>query len=126
MADEQPFAQLMGFEVVRDGVDPPYIAITVSERHRQANGVVHGGVVVAMMDTIMGLQCFRAAGRKPVATSEISVHFLLPIFDGRIEARARVIKTGKRTIVVESTVTRDGAVMAIATSTFMPVGPASV
>jgi uncharacterized protein (TIGR00369 family) len=83
--------------------------------------VVHGSVVHALIDSVMGMQCFRAAGRRPVATAEISVRFLRPIFDGRLEARARVLRAGKRLLFVEADVRRDGEVVAVGQATFVPV-----
>jgi acyl-CoA thioesterase len=70
----------------------------------------------------MGMHCFRAAGRRPVATAEISVRFLRPVFDGRLEARARVLRAGKRLLVAEADVRRGDEVMAVAQATFVPVG----
>jgi uncharacterized protein (TIGR00369 family) len=117
------FVQLLDFEIDREVPDGPAVAVTVAQKHRNSNGVVHGSVVHALLDSVMGMQCYRAAGRRPVATSEISVHFLRPIFDGRLEARARVLKAGKRMLIVEGEVKREGEVMAVGQATFVRVGP---
>lgn len=119
MSDELQFAPLMGFEFVREGEDTPYLTLAIEEKHRQGNGVVHGSVIHAMLDTMMGMQCFRANGRKPCATAEISLRYLEPVFDGRLEARARVIKLGKRLCTLEGTVSRDGVPVAVGQATFV-------
>lgn len=119
MSDGLQWASLMGFEFVREGEDAPYIALAIEEKHRQGNGVVHGSVIHGLLDTIMGMQCFRANGRKPCATAEISVRYLEPVFDGRLEARGRVIKLGKRLCTLEATVSRDGAPIAVGQATFV-------
>jgi uncharacterized protein (TIGR00369 family) len=121
---ELQFVQLLDFELERGARDGPAVCVEVAMRHRNANGVVHGSVVHAMLDSIMGMQCFRAAGRVPVATAEISVRFLRPIIDGRLEARARVLHTGRRVLVVEGDVRRSGVVMAVGQATFVRVGGA--
>ena len=113
--------ETLGIELNKDADNGPTFELTVGEQHRQVNGVVHGSVLHAMLDTIMGLVCFRACDRKPVATAEISVRYLEPVFDGRLEARARIIKHGKRVIIVEADVTREGNKVAVAMATFVPI-----
>ena len=115
------FLQLLGFEIDREAPDGPVVCVVVDEAHRNANGVVHGSVIHALIDSAMGLQCFRAAGRQPVATAEISVRFLRPVFDGRLEARARVLHSGKRLLFVEADVRRDGELVAVGQASFVPI-----
>jgi uncharacterized protein (TIGR00369 family) len=116
------FVQLLDFELVRDAPGGPAVCVTVAQKHRNSNGVVHGSVLHAMLDSIMGMQCYRAAGRQPVATAEISVRFLRPVFDGRLEARAKVLHAGKRLLSVEGSVTREGELVAAGQATFVRVG----
>ena len=116
------FVQLLDFELDKEAEGGPAVGLTVAQKHRNSNGVVHGSVIHALLDTIMGMQCFRAAGRQPVATAEISVRFLRPVFDGRLEARARVRHAGKRLLSVEGSVTREGELVAVAQATFARVG----
>jgi len=115
------FVQLLGFEIDREAQDGPAVCVNVAAAHKNSNGVVHGSVIHALLDSVMGMQCFRAAGRQPVATAEISVRFVQPVFDGRLEARARVIRAGKRLVFVEGDVRRDGEVVAVGQATFVPV-----
>lgn len=115
------FVQLLDFELDRAAPSGPRLAVVVADKHRNANGVVHGSVIHALLDSVMGMQCFRAAGRKPVATAEISVRFLRPVFDGRLEAQAEVLQAGKRLIYVDGRVTRDGELVACAQATFARV-----
>ena len=115
------FVQLLGFEIDREATDGPAVCVNVAAAHKNSNGVVHGSVIHALLDSVMGMQCFRAAGRQPVATAEISVRFVQPVFDGRLEARARVIRAGKRLVFVEGDVRRDGEVVAVGQATFVPV-----
>jgi uncharacterized protein (TIGR00369 family) len=116
------FVQLLGFQIDKEAVDGPTVCVMVGDVHKNANGVVHGSVIHALLDSVMGLQCFRAAGRQPVATAEISVRFLRAVFDGRLEARARVLHGGKRLLFVEGDVRREGELVAVGQASFMPVG----
>ncbi|HTE52684.1 MAG TPA: PaaI family thioesterase [Kofleriaceae bacterium] len=122
MSGDLHFVQRLGFELDREAPDGPTVCVNVDAMHRNSNGVVHGSVIHALLDSAMGMLCFRAAGRHPVATAEISVRFLRPVFDGRLEARARVLHTGKRLLFAEAEVRREGEVMAVGQATFVPVG----
>jgi uncharacterized protein (TIGR00369 family) len=118
MSERPTLQQLLGLQMDRkDGV----VRVDVEPRHRQRNGVVHGSVIHALLDTVMGIECFRSTGRRPVATAEISIHYLVAVFDGTLTARARVIKTGKRLLIVDGEVFRDETCVAIGRATFVPV-----
>ena len=121
MGDLQ-FVQLLDFELDKEAEGGPAVCVTVAAKHRNSNGVVHGSVLHAMLDSVMGMVCYRAADRTPVATAEISVRFLRPVFDGRLEARATVLHAGKRVLSVEGAVVREGVTVAVGQATFVRVG----
>jgi uncharacterized protein (TIGR00369 family) len=114
------FTELLGMQFEGDQ-GAVRVSIDVDDRHRQRNGVVHGSVIHALLDTAMGIAAHLACGREPVATAEISVRFLEPVFDGRVEASARVLKAGKRLIVVEGEVHRAGMRVAVGQGSFTPI-----
>ena len=113
------FVEILDFEFVRDPGKPVVVSVTVAEKHRNANRVVHGSVIHALLDTAMGFEAYLAHG--PVATAEMSIRFLEPVFDGRLSATARILKAGKRLIVITSEVQRDGVIVAIGQGTFARV-----
>ena len=121
MSGEPHFLKQLGFELDKQAPEGPTVCVNVGSSHRNSNGVVHGSVIHALLDSIMGMECFRAAGRVPVATAEISVRFLRPIFEGRLEARGRVLHAGKRLLFVEGEVRLAGEVVAVGQATFVPI-----
>ncbi|HVZ72561.1 MAG TPA: PaaI family thioesterase [Polyangia bacterium] len=93
---------------------------TVDPAHHNTNGVLHGGVLMALLDTAMG----QAVGAlvEPTgrfnAAAQLNINFLAPVKSGLVRAQAKVKKLGKRLAVVESEATDErGRVVAIATST---------
>jgi uncharacterized protein (TIGR00369 family) len=92
----------------------------VKPEHFNPHGVLHGGVVMALLDTAMGHAVAALVAPEGAfnAAAQMSVHFLEPIREGKVTARAEVRKCGKRLAVVEAEATDDhGAVLAIATAT---------
>jgi uncharacterized protein (TIGR00369 family) len=91
----------------------------VDPAHFNPNGALHGGVVMALLDTAMGhavAALVEPDGQFNVA-AEMNTHFLEPVRAGTVTATARVRKRGKRLAVVEAEATDDhGRVVAIATA----------
>jgi len=93
---------------------------TVDAAHFNPNGVLHGGVLMALLDTAMGhavSEMVVPLGRINAA-AQLNINFLEPIRSGVVRARATVIKMGKRMAVAEGRATNEaGVVVGIATST---------
>ena len=92
----------------------------VDPAHFNPNGVLHGGVLMALLDTAMG----HAVGAMVVpegrfnAAAQMNVHFLLPIREGVVRASAKVRKLGKRLAVVDAEATdSEGRLVGLATAT---------
>lgn len=95
-------------------------AYQVDPAHYNPNGVLHGGVVMALLDSAMGHAVAALVVPEGAfnAAAQISVNFLEPVRSGSIVAHAKVRKRGKRLAVVEAeAVGDDGRVIAIATAT---------
>jgi uncharacterized protein (TIGR00369 family) len=93
---------------------------TVDPAHYNTNGVLHGGVLMALLDTAMGhavADLVAPAGRFNAA-AQFNINFLVPIKSGLVRASAEVKKVGKRLAVVEAEATDgDGRVLGLATAT---------
>jgi uncharacterized protein (TIGR00369 family) len=92
----------------------------VDPAHYNPYGVLHGGVVMALMDSAMGHVVAAAVHdqRRFNAAAQMSVSFLAPVRTGVLRARAQVVKRGARLAVVEARASADdGTLVAIATAT---------
>jgi len=91
----------------------------VDPAHYNPYGALHGGVVMALLDSAMGQTVASAvhAQQRFNAAAEMTTHFLAPVMTGRLTAEAHVVKLGKRLAVVEARATaEDGTLVAIATA----------
>jgi uncharacterized protein (TIGR00369 family) len=93
---------------------------TVDTAHYNIHGALHGGILMALLDTAMGhavTDLVAPTGRFNAA-AQLNIHFFLPIKSGLVRARAQVKKLGKRLAIVEAEATdADGRVLGTATST---------
>ncbi len=117
-----PFRTSMGVRIERVEADGrAEISIPVTENMLQSAGVVHGGILCTLIDTVLGT-VVRAALQRPVpmATIDLNVSFLRPGGVGRLYARGEVIKAGRRVVVGVADVLDDkGRKLATGRGSFM-------
>ena len=93
---------------------------TVDPEHYNTNGVLHGGILMALLDTAMGhaVAALVAPAGRFNAAAQFNINFFVPIKSGLVRANAEVKKLGKRLAVVEAEATDEtGRVLGIATAT---------
>jgi uncharacterized protein (TIGR00369 family) len=110
----------LGF-VLRDGEHGRSIwEYRVDPAHHNLNGTLHGGVVMALLDTAMGFAVIArvAPDGRFNAAAEMSTRFLAPVRAGILTAEATVLKIGKRLAIVEGKATDGGGILvAVASAT---------
>ena len=112
-----PYVRLLGLEFVEASQGSATFALEVREELTRMGGILHGGAVVSLMDTAaaFAVHTLLEPGGRTV-TVDLTVHFLRPGGGGRVEARAKVLRRGRRVIILSVEAT-DGRGDLIATST---------
>jgi uncharacterized protein (TIGR00369 family) len=112
-----PYVRLLGLEFVSARRGEAAFALETREELTRMGGIVHGGAVVSLMDTAAAcaVHTLLEPGGRTV-TVDLTVHFLRPATAGRVEARATVLRRGRRVIIL-NVEARDGTGELIATST---------
>ena len=105
MAEERRtgLVELFGMEEEALGPGSIRCRLEADERHQNIQGVIHGVVPVALMDTAMGhaLDSVLEAGEF-CSTTQISVQFIRAVRPGRrIEALGRITRKGRRIAYLE-------------------------
>jgi acyl-CoA thioesterase len=118
-----PYAHLLGIELddISEGVAT--LGLDVRKELKQNHGVVHGGAIASLIDTAMAFAIITLLKpREKVTTVDLTVSYLRPLTKGRITARARVVRSGRRLFVVSADVfTNDGILASTALSTYIKV-----
>lgn len=96
------------------------VILEVGENHLNPNGVAHGAVAFAMMDTAMGAAVMTMVPEGDLcATIELHSRFHRPVGPGPLVAKASVLTPGRRVVQVEArTVDGEGRLVASATASF--------
>lgn len=82
-----------------------HYGLLTDDEHGNANGVVHGGVLMAFADHAMSMLAWEAAERAPCTTIQLNTHFLDAIHPGEfIELRGEVTRRTRGLVFVRGIV----------------------
>jgi uncharacterized protein (TIGR00369 family) len=94
------FGSLGMTDVMVDGADLA-IELPVSSRIRNSNGALLGGLTASLIDVLAGRLAIRdLTPEQRATTNDMTVHFLAPITEGPARAEGRVLRRGRRSVVV--------------------------
>ncbi len=120
-AEGEPIASFLKMRLLE--LSPGYakVAIKLTPEYQNFNGLVFGGIVMAVAD-----QAFAYASNSiahPSIASQFNIHFITGAgADDELTAECRVVRSGRRVGISEMTVTnQEGKLIAKATGTTIPV-----
>jgi uncharacterized protein (TIGR00369 family) len=88
-------------------------SMKVKDRHKQMHGVVHGGVLATLADTVAAIAAYTAVPMGThIATVELKINYLEAVEDGKIKAEARVLRAGRNFVVTECEIFSERGTMA--------------
>jgi uncharacterized protein (TIGR00369 family) len=87
-------------------------------------GNLHGGVMAALVDHVLGCVAYPLMERGQwAATTEFKLNYLAPVSAGKVVATSTVVSMTKRTAVVHVDVSNEGRLACIAQGTLLIVDP---
>jgi 1,4-dihydroxy-2-naphthoyl-CoA hydrolase len=102
--EAMPYTDTLGIEMLAASPDEVRGRVAWDERLTTAAGILHGGVLMGLADSV-GAYCAYLnlpAGSTATATIESKTNFFSAVRSGSVEARSRPLHRGGRTIVVET------------------------
>jgi 1,4-dihydroxy-2-naphthoyl-CoA hydrolase len=98
-----PFTNLVGVELTAAAPDEVRGTLAWSESRCTTGGVLHGGALMGLADTLGGVCAFlnlpEGAG---TTTIESKTNFLRGVSEGTVEGVARPLHVGRRFVVIET------------------------
>lgn len=118
-----PYARFLGLELGEIAEGDVSIHLNVRDELKQNRGVVHGGAVASLIDTASAFAVLtQVEVHERVTTADLTIHYLRPITSGRMTARAHIIRSGRRLLVLSVEVTSDGGLLvATAVTTYIKI-----
>lgn len=120
-----PLKRYLGMELHGDDPGVGHAEIEIGPEHLNPNGVVHGAVLFALVDTAMGKSTMSVIDEPGAycASIELSLRFIRPAVAGRLLATARVVKRGRSVVHLDADVLGDDSrLVATAAGTFAILG----
>ena len=116
--------KFLGVETVETGPGRMVCELPVRDELLNAFGTLHGGVVSALTDHVLGAVLYSVIEPGAwAATTEFKLNLLAPVRTGTVRADAEIIAMTKRTAVVRVDVTNDGRAVAAAQGTVSVMSP---
>ena len=119
-----PLRTFLGMDLTGNEPGIGVATVDVSEQHHNPNGVVHGAVLFALVDTAMGKATMSVLDAdRYCASVEVSLRFIRPASAGSLVAEAVVLKRGRNLVHLDARVhDGDGRLIATADGTFAVLG----
>jgi uncharacterized protein (TIGR00369 family) len=87
-------------------------------------GTLHGGVLAALCDHVLGTVCYPVIPPGAwAATTEFKLNYLAPVTEGTLSVTSQIVSLTKRTAVVRIEVDNDGRAVCLAQGTVLVVTP---
>lgn len=117
--EEKSFWGLLGMRLISAEKDRVEIGITAGDSHLNSMGIVHGGVLSAMMDQAMGTLVAVSKDGIQGVTTHLNVNFVSPMRKGELIATAYPVHESSRSMTLKAEVRDSNDVLGcISTATF--------
>lgn len=119
-----PLQEFLGMELTSNEPGTGIAHLTLGEQHANPNGVAHGAVIFALVDTAMGKATMSVIDEGLYCASvELSLRFIRPAAEGELTTVATVVKRGKTMVHLEARVHgTDERLIATSAGTFAILG----
>jgi len=107
--DRIPFNTILGVQLSRFHADGVTLRCRIRKDLLNSHGALHGGVTASLADVAVGVAIHRhCAGARPISTVEMKVNYFLPVREGTLFARARLLRVGSTLCVGQVDLTNTG------------------
>ena len=114
------FNSLLGLELVRAHKDGLTIRCKIRPELMNSAGSLHGGVTASVADAAVGSALLYHCGlARRFTTVELKVNYFLPVREGVLTARSRLLRVGNNIAVGQVDLTNGPRAVGVAIATYM-------
>jgi acyl-CoA thioesterase len=111
------YAKFLGLEMCETDGGRTAICLDVRDELKQNHGVVHGGAIASLIDTASAFAILAVLQEnEKVTTTDLTVT------SGRMVARSKIVRAGRRRFVVSVEVQNNGRLAATAVTGYVKIG----
>ena len=116
-----PYAKLLGIQLKQAQPGSATLSLLITDELKRNNGIAHGGAIASLIDTATAFATLSLLEPNEHSTTiDLTINFLRPLISGEATASAKVVRAGRRIIVVSAVVFDDaGKLAATALSTYI-------
>jgi acyl-CoA thioesterase len=120
-SSSNPFLDFLDMKLVEIKEGYARFCMPIRHEYMQCNGVMQGGLIVAMADETIAHAIMTLLGsREEIATVELKNNFIAPAKGGTLTAEATIFKKGRSLVVGDCIVTSDdGVIVSRSSATFL-------
>ncbi len=117
-----PFVHLLGMELHESEGGRARMSLEIEERLHNSVGIAHGGVLCTLADVAAGMAALSVMekGEAPL-TTDFNIAYFKQAGDGELVCEAEVIHRSRKRVRAESSIYKDGDLIAKAAATFAVV-----
>lgn len=120
------FAGLIGPLWVRKEAQGWAYGLLAGEQHLNPAGVVHGGMLTALLDHGLSAIAWEALGRRACVTVQLDTHFLMAARAGQfLEVRGRVVRAASSLVFMDGELSVAGNAVATGVAVLKALKPAA-
>ena len=119
-----PYAQLLGISFEDAAWGAATLTMTARPELERFGGIMHGGALASLADTASAFAVLSTlAAAEQTVTVDLTLHYLRPVNGGKLTARARVVRCGRRLATVSVEIfDESGALVVTALTTYLKLG----
>ena len=102
------FWELIGAKVIKAKDGESIVEMTIEDKHLQAYGILHGGVLATLIDNGIGAAVHSLLTEEEAsATVDLNIKFLKGISEGVLRSEGKVFKKGRSMMFAECSIFDD-------------------
>ncbi|HJR07976.1 MAG TPA: PaaI family thioesterase [Pyrinomonadaceae bacterium] len=119
--NQVPYAQLLGIEFEEATRGAATLSMSARPELQRFGGIMHGGALASLADSASAFAVLSTlADDEQTVTVDLTLHYLRPVTGGKLTARARVLRGGRRVATVSVEIFNEsGALVVTALTTYI-------